>query len=77
MDLLNILDKKLSNPTRKPKKPMKRTPEQSKRYNIRYCINLIKRGDLDLTRRSHYMLYNLAFKEGYINKNLDILREVP
>lgn len=45
--------------------------------NIRYCINLIKRGDFDPTYRDHAMLLSVAVRYGYVDKRtLEILQEV-
>ena len=78
-NLDKILDKKLTrlSSSKKTRKPENRPREVRDLRNIRYCINLIKRGDFDPTYKAHRMLLHVAVTHGYVDKNtLEILQEV-
>lgn len=73
MDLDNILNRKLSKPARRQ---YKKTPEQKFKDNMRYIIKLVKTGEFTIDKKSHKILLQRAIKFGYINKDLQILKEI-
>jgi hypothetical protein len=78
-NLDKLLDKKLTklSSTKHKRKPENRPREVRDIRNIRYCINLIKRGDFDPTYKAHRLLLNVAVSYGYVDKDtLEILQEV-
>jgi len=74
MDLNDVLVVRLKR-ARKKCQPTKTTPEQKMLQNIRYCIKLIRRGDFDMNNMQHLMKYRTAKRMGYIDKDLNILKE--
>ena len=43
--------------------------------NIKYVIRLIKTGDINIKKKSHKILLNVAVKEGFVDKELNIIKE--
>ena len=78
MDLQSILKNRLKTLSAQPKTKAKRkytTPEQKHIENIRYIIRLIKTGDFNIQKKSHKILLNVAVKEGFVDKELNIIQE--
>jgi hypothetical protein len=78
MDLETILKNKLKKLSAVPKTKAKRkytTPEQKHKENIKYIIRLIKTGDININRKSHKILLNVAVKEGFVDKQMNIIQE--
>ena len=73
MDLDNILNRKLSKPA---KRRYKKTPEQKFKDNMRYIIKLIKTGEFTIDKKSHKILLQRAIKFGFVNKEMQILKEI-
>lgn len=59
---------------RTPRKPI--DPEKKFIENTKYVINLIKRGDYNPNYKQHAMKARSAIKRGYLDKDLNILKEV-
>jgi hypothetical protein len=80
MNLDDIINNKLKGHNRKASQTQKRTkltPEQIHRRNIKKAIRLTKTGDLDLQRKSHAILFGVAVKAGFIDKQtFEILKEL-
>lgn len=78
MNLDNILKNKLKKLSVTPKTKAKKkytTPEQKHMENIKYIIRLIKTGDINIKKKSHKILLNVAVKEGFVDKELNIIKE--
>lgn len=78
MDLETILKNRLRKLSITPKTTAKRkytTPEQKHVQNIKYIIRLIKTGDINIKKKSHKILLNVAVKEGFVDKELNIIKE--
>jgi|LSQX01.1.fsa_nt_gb hypothetical protein len=78
MNLDNILKNKLKKLSVTPKTKAKKkytTPEQKHMENIKYVIRLIKTGDINIKKKSHKILLNVAVKEGFVDKELNIIKE--
>lgn len=78
MDLDTILKNKLKKLSVTPKTKAKKkytTPEQKHMENIKYIIRLIKTGDINTQKKSHKILLNVAVKEGFVDKELNIIQE--
>lgn len=78
MDLDNILKNKLKKLSVTPKTKAKKkyiTPEQKHIENIKYIIRLIKTGDINIKKKSHKILLNVAVKDGFVDKELNIIKE--
>jgi hypothetical protein len=73
MDLDNIINRRLSRP---PKRKQKKKPEQVFKDNIRYTLKLIKTGELTMDKTSHKILLQRAIKFGFVDKDLNILKEI-
>lgn len=77
MDLESILKNRLKKLSATPKRKSKKytTPEKKHMENIRYIIRLIKTGDFNIQKKSHKILLNVAVKEGFVDKELNIIKE--
>lgn len=78
MNLETILKNRLKKLSVTPKTKAKRkytTPEQKHMQNIKYIIRLIKTGDINIQKKSHKILLNVAVKEGFVDKELNIIEE--
>jgi hypothetical protein len=73
MELDNIINRALSRP---PRRKQIKKPEQVFKDNIRYTIKLIKTGEFTLDKKSHRILLQRAIKFGFIDKELNILKEI-
>ena len=71
--LEKILGFKVKQKTKRKRYPA--TPEQKMMQNIRYVQRLIKRGDYDETNYQHYIKANKAIAEGYLDSDLNIIKE--
>lgn len=77
MDLDKVLEFKLRKRTTKYKRISTETPEQYRLRWIKQGLYKIKRGDLD-HKGSRYdrRMYRYALEDGFIDKDLNILKEV-
>lgn len=78
MNLETILKNRLKKLSVTPKTKAKRkytTPKQKHMENIKYIIRLIKTGDFNIQKKSHKILLNVAVKEGFVDKELNIIQE--
>jgi hypothetical protein len=73
MELDNIINRALSRP---PRRKQIKKPEQVFKDNIRYTIKLIKTGEFTLDKKSHRILLQRAIKFGFVDKELNILKEI-
>jgi hypothetical protein len=73
MELDNIINRALSRP---PRRKQTKKPEQVFKDNIRYIIKLVKTGEFTLDKKSHRILLQRAIKFGFIDKELNILKEI-
>ncbi len=77
---MNTLEKILGFPIRVKKTRSKHrtplSPEKKMLENTKYIMNVIKRGDYNPKYYQHRVKAQRAIKEGYLDKDLNILKEV-
>jgi hypothetical protein len=71
----NVLAFKIKKRRSKPRAREKIPPDKKFLQNIRYIQRVIKRGDYNPNYAQHAMKANSAIKHGYLDKELNILKE--
>lgn len=75
----NKIDDVLTFKVRKRTTKYERTPvpkEQRRHWDMITVMRAIKRGDFDETKVAHKIGKHLLIKEGYIDKDLNILKDI-